>query len=646
MGKRPPERYNPGELDRTRSNLGDLSREEAERMASLLGGDVGTEKPDEELVSKYQKLRSTASRSPSPRAGKKNKTVKKSAGGPVYSGHYTSRTKPKQKVSYFDRIKIDQIASRPEHRIKTKSAAISTYFSFIVKTKDRVNPEFISGGERFYYSHIETLVNSLKYLLKQIDPPIFRRYVNPFYRDIIQQLIAWDMTELNTNLSLLQKSPRNTEVSECEKLCRCIYKPIITISPVELSHVYGAVDRLYKVLLIMHADSQEELKIIELKYADVREKIRIVFKDIAYTCYPLLLKLCASRFYYYNDFIKHRLAAILDFLRIKNEDLLRTPEPIQESLKQQYSLAHLQKLLDEKKQEIEQQLKITENKREESEISDAPDFLEQLFPKSGWSSYRSFPDFYPYFHPLFNFPKGTELISAEDPLQQIVVLAAITQELLYGFRNIVLKSEHKEEIEKITDKWHFFIDDMIQKHYNKMLIEYCRNVEKGVDFSAGKFGQKLLVDTYWFKRRFILPYLKFKTLYRSQSIPPKAMKFHISVRTLFMQLESLLEEFDKSENRQSIISNYAEPFKFEIENTSSRRLKTVLNAENIAPTNENLIRHSFLVISMLDYLINTPDSIYYKAKAEDIPIYRYDAVYHGKPQYSVKLLDTQTLLGL
>src|SRR5512145_3105913 len=44
MAKRPPAIYEPGELDRVRQNLGDIDREEARRLASLLGGDVGVEK--------------------------------------------------------------------------------------------------------------------------------------------------------------------------------------------------------------------------------------------------------------------------------------------------------------------------------------------------------------------------------------------------------------------------------------------------------------------------------------------------------------------------------------------------------------------------------------------------------------------------
>ncbi|MBI9107298.1 MAG: hypothetical protein JEZ04_11195 [Spirochaetales bacterium] len=639
MGKRPPEKYNPGDLDRTRSNLGNLSREEAKRMASLLGGDIGTEKSDEQLTSKYKELKSS-SYSPHPRT-----TGGKKTGSTVYSGHYKQKKAYNPKIRYIDRIKIDLLASKPEHKIKTKSAVLSSYLSFIVKPKDRINPEFIALGDNYYYSHIEALVSSLKQLLKQLDPLVFRQYVNPFYRDIIRQLISWDLKEMNQNLVLLQKSPRNIEVQKCENLCRYIYRPIMTLNGVELNHIFGALDRLYKILILLHAEEADKLTLIEEGYTTAREKIRIVFKDVAYTCYPLLLKLSGSRFYYYNDFIKYRWNTILSLLQIKKEDSLITPDPIEAALKNQYSLSHLKKALDDEKKKIEDSLRKPYKQRDESEISGAPAFLEQLFPESGWKNYQNLPDLYPYFHPVFNFPKGTELIAAEDPLQQVVILAAVIQELLYGFRNLSIGSAQNEEIEEETGKWHLFIDEMIQNNYNKMLIEYCRNVDKGVEFSAGRFGQKLLVDTYWYKRRFILPYLKFKTLYRSQSIPPTARKFHHSVRNLFRLLQNLLVDFDASEDRKSIIGNYSEPFSFEIENTTSRRLRKVLLAEHIATTNENLVRHTFMIISLLDFLLNSPDSFYYKIEAEDIPIYRSDPVYQGKPLYSVRLIDTEKILN-
>ena len=165
-----------------------------------------------------------------------------------------------------------------------------------------------------------------------------------------------------------------------------------------------------------------------------------------------------------------------------------------------------------------------------------------------------------------------------------------------------------------------------------MLIEYCRNVEKGYDYSSGKFGQKLLIDIYWFKRRFIFPYLKFKILYKSESIPLKAPKFHEQIKNFYSALSGLMEEFDKSDNRQSLIENYDEAFHFEISNITSYRLKKVLQKENIAPTNENLLRYTLMFVSLMDFLINSPNSPYYAVKQEDVPVYRYDPVYQGKPQ--------------
>lgn len=49
MAGRPKEIFNPGELSRTRKNLGDLSPEEAKRMAEILGGEVGIERTDDAI---------------------------------------------------------------------------------------------------------------------------------------------------------------------------------------------------------------------------------------------------------------------------------------------------------------------------------------------------------------------------------------------------------------------------------------------------------------------------------------------------------------------------------------------------------------------------------------------------------------------
>ena len=54
--------FNPGELDKTRRNLGNLSPEESRRMAGLLGGEIGVERDDTDLSEKYARLRAQSRR--------------------------------------------------------------------------------------------------------------------------------------------------------------------------------------------------------------------------------------------------------------------------------------------------------------------------------------------------------------------------------------------------------------------------------------------------------------------------------------------------------------------------------------------------------------------------------------------------------
>ncbi len=665
MAKHQPEKYNPGELNRTRFNLGELSREEADRMAEILGGEIGIEKTDEALQQKYEKLRDTSvsrtyrnkqqpsagvtaaqakkpDREISPESGPKKKIS--ISDGKAFTGHYKIKKRHTKKIGYFDRIKIDRIASRPEHRVKTKAAAISSYFSFIMKNRDTINPEFLLEGDRYYYKHIEILVTSLKSLLKQVSPAVFKTYINPFYRDIIKILISWELNELNSSLSSLQKSPHGRDVGDCEQICRLIYTPIFKMGGIDIKYLFAAADRLYKVLLVIYSEDPEEMVNIKNRYLDVRENIRVVFRDVAYTCYPLLLKLTSTKFFYFREFLKQNRDQIDKFLDISRENTLSIPDSIEELDKKQFSLSHLKKKLEKEKEECIEKTRQEENPRNEAEILKSPELLEMLFPESDWKKYGEFPDFYPYFQPLYKFPKGTELIASEDPLQQIIVLAAIIQDLLYGFRSIKILSEHGEIINKTIDRWHMFIDEMIQKNYLKLIVEYCRNIEKGTEYTTSKFGQKLLTDIYWFKRKFILPYMKFKVLYRSDSIPLKSSKFHEEVKGFYRGLHDLMEEFDNSTNRNSVIENYDSPFHFEIKNITSFRLKKILQKDNIAPTNENLIRYSMMIVSFLDFLLNSCNSPYYTLPTEEIPVYRYDPVYQGKPRYSVPLTDTETLL--
>ena len=378
MAKRPPEKYNPGDLDRTRSNLGELSREEADRMKEILGGEIGIERTDDELLHKYEDIRkmsasktsggrnagggssgtviSSDSRSGTDLHGSGQKSsesfreLHKSA-LTAYTGHYISRKSHKNRLSYFERIKIDRMAARPEHKIKTRSAVVSAYLSFLFKNRDTVNPEFIMESENFFYRHIESLVTDLKAMLKMVRPSIFKNYINPYYRELLKILISWNLEELSSLMSDLQKAPRNREIQDCGRLCTVIYKPIISVGHIDTKHLYAAVDRLFQVLIILFRDEPDELISIKNYYLDVKDKIKIVFRDVAFTCYPLLLKLTGVKFHYYREFMIKNRSMILKFLNVDENKLVIPPDSLQELGKKQYSLNHLKKKLDKEKEE-------------------------------------------------------------------------------------------------------------------------------------------------------------------------------------------------------------------------------------------------------------------------------------------------------
>ena len=62
--KKPPARYEAGQLEKTRKNIGVLEKEEAARMMKVLGGEIGVEKSEEIDDAVLQKMRSVRKTSP------------------------------------------------------------------------------------------------------------------------------------------------------------------------------------------------------------------------------------------------------------------------------------------------------------------------------------------------------------------------------------------------------------------------------------------------------------------------------------------------------------------------------------------------------------------------------------------------------
>ena len=106
--------------------------------------------------------------------------------------------------------------------------------------------------------------------------------------------------------------------------------------------------------------------------------------------------------------------------------------------------------------------------------------LETLFPKAGWDRMAEYPDLFPYFAKLFSLEKNYVLISPRDPLQQVMILTRILEELLVGLRyvrfsTVIDPGGAADDIEAamadILTNWHFYIDEAFGKEYLPRLAE-------------------------------------------------------------------------------------------------------------------------------------------------------------------------------
>ncbi len=675
MAGRTPKRYEPGELDNTRRHLGEVSEQEARRMAKVLGGEVGVEKSSPEIDEKYRKIGELNRRRrdrfvpPPSRAARNAPSVQAtSAAGDI--SH--SDTGGRARASYFDRLRMDFLASRPEHRIKTRSAAFAAIFSMFFTVRDFVNRRFISDADELYFKTIENLVLSVRLLLARYakSPRAMLRIA--YYEEVLTVIKDWDLEALSREIARLQGRPHRLLISECRELCRLIYRPIVRLLDLDPNyHIAQALKHIYDVDLASIPKDSPDVAKIKLAYSMGRDMILRVFIDMKQHLYPLLLKLASVRFSAYSDFFSEQRPNILPFLSLGPSDLM---EP-----KEREKIVAEQKSKGGKPDDVEEKSESGETTGEEEEhgplaeegrrgpkvpkeVARGLELLDQLFPQAGFKRINDFPDMYPYFQPLLKLPKGTELIAPEDPLQQIVIIVACLQEIFYGFRSIRFKNMGDDtagvvltanKIEAHTVNWHLFLDEIIGKNYVSSLFDYCRQVELGAtDLRSSDYTGKLESELMWIKRRFFLRFLSAKII---KGLRPNVATNLPRLPDTVRDLRELLEEVvaDAASGEVTSMENPWEDFSFAVEGFLSKRLRHVLSRRanpeeflNKRISNISLVFHTLLILRTLDYLINDQDCFYISAYDESgQPLFRSDASKDGVPLYNVPVEDPFTLIA-
>ena len=646
--------YAPGELSRVREKLG-VNDSEAKRIAQLLGGEVGTERSNETDPLKNRKSgrRENVEVLVGGKGGKRSRRIDTASFGEE-GGKY----KPKQnepypgddpsipaKLSYFERVKIDQYSGQLVFEVKNPMQVLVSVFSFFREPIDYVNPRFVTKRMNEYYHKIEKLVTSTRNLFPKdnLKRNNQLKRTSPFVYKILDIMRKWNIEQLAGNIAELQARPRTVKVSDFTEILKGIYRPLFILEDLNSEDIKTVFKLIYKILYIespMEAKGkyQEIIRNIITSLSDIRQNVH-------FGLYPLLIKLISDRFIVYERFFIERRRRFMAFLNVteveqlKSEDL--SPQQIEnmdvETLQKNLSEEDDAETAEEpdgeplpKEEEDLNDPKVIERKaREDTEkaerkaLDQGRTILENLFPKAGWEKLEEYPDLYPYFAKLYSMKGGYELIAPTDPLQQISVLMNILDDLFIGLRlvnfGLVSMADGSsvrvgDELSDILSNWRRYIEDSFSKDYLPRLSEYCRLLENSKDARTSPYARKTMNELYWIKRLFFLPYYKFESI----GPPPFPKQGIIPIYSIIRKIRKYLTAVAvgiehglrtggaPAKAPCNGIQNPWETYNFQVPNPVSRHLNMLLPQEK--RINATLIFFTLSTVALLDYIVNSENS--------------------------------------
>jgi len=641
--------YAPGELSRVREKLGVTNVDEAKRMAQLLGGEIGTER----VAEIENKKNATTGEKGSKRIRRVDMAMDDETDGKgkfKRSGSFPGDDPSvPARLSYSERVKIDQYAGQVAFEIKTSMQILASMLSFFKEPADYVNPRFITSRMNDFYNKIERLVNGARSLFPKTNKRRNNQLkrASPFVYKILDTIRSWDIEQLSKNIAELQSHPRTVKVVDFSDVLRGIYRPLFIIEELNLENIKSAFKLIYKVLYIespMDAKEkyQDVIRNIITSLADIR-------KNIHFGMYPLLMKLISDRYIIYERFFIERRRRFMAFLNITETEQLNaedlSPQQIEnidvDSLQKdagdedEENTDEIQTLDSEEKDEDPNDPKVIERKaKEEAAKAQQKSFeqsrsaLEVLFPKAGWEKLDDYPDLYPYFANVYTMRHGYELIAPGDPVQQVSVLLHILDDLFIGLRHVSFGTitgpdgnpvKVSDEIGDILISWRRYIEDSFSRDYLPRLNEYCRILENSKD-PRSSYARKTMNELHWIKRLYFLPYYKFESIGPPPFPKSEIIPIYTEVRKLRKYLTAVAFGIELGMRAGGApakapckgINNPWETYNFQVPNPISKRLDMMLPAER--KMNATLIFFSLSAITVLDNIINNENSWAYGSR--------------------------------
>ncbi len=617
--------WEPGTLEKTRQNIGNIDASEAAAMAKKLGGQNLYEKSSSGGSS------SGGSSNPNKNAGRIMRATTPSKPSTTQASVITPKRHIREDLPVISKKvnnAIDKLMMSNEYKIKPNYGFFNFVRAWQKNGTEKVLPEFYEYKIQKAIEHMEAFITVTKTLI-QIAPATYKSKIvngNETKFKFLRMIAAWGTLQIKTEYATVKTIKDSVLACDLTGLVRAIYKPIITV------YYYGT-NKIPKLIKEIYND--------EISYPDSpKDKLSTMAKqaitewlyldtEIIKKFYPLLMRMCSDTFEPYPDFFQTKVADILKFTGLHKFDLLLPDKPKEEQKKE-----------DEKPKNAPPQKGV-----KDATVVTGLKILNQMFPQAGFDALDEHPDMYPYFQPLFKFPDGFNVISPENPIQVTMVLQHIIEECFQGCRNIKFASQDNakqgsDSIQDILDEWAAYREDSFERLYCEPLVDLTNSVYSQPDFESSHIGKKILNTLLWQTTYHFLPNFKFDKilLERPQDESKYRPLFH---RTDFARkyLTLVINECDskaKDKGKTNLVENPWEHYNFQIQNEVSKRLDVLLGAQNktatTSATNANLLKYTLCFIAVLDWWINNPGSPAYTT--DPMHIYRISND-DGKPVFSV-----------
>ncbi len=640
VSKKPQAKYEPGELQKTRENIGDIEREEAELMMKRLGGEIGVEKPeiiDDEVL---KKVRSARKFVPGKNRKKKDEQAEQAErrdslsrqGGSVFSiGERTSAVisgLPGKKyrlphLSQRQKQLFDKLMISREYHIRNAPGFFAMLFSFGRGGPERVADSFIKNDLTAHIRHIDLFIESMQTLILAV-PPSYKNKINTdndFSFRALRIIYNWDTLPVKAELSLLKKKSSWILIEDTVPFIKELYRPLIQLYFLGELEMTRIIKKAYGWTVKTQIREKANIRCLNAARQAAAEWLYI-FGQVIKGAYPLLMRMCVNEFETYPDFYTKRISDIMRFLEITKYDIV-LPKKNEEKEKVQKT-AQI-KAEGSEAAKAEESPKGTEETKKENIPEEKPGLilqslgvLDKLFPEAGWLHLADRPDLYPYFQPLYSFPDGFNLLAPNNPLQVTIVLLRIIEDFFQGCRNIPLNPIETEDtplerdnLQKIFSDWTLYREYLFDRLMVPALKEYVNHAYTQSDFRNSRYAKRELSNWMWQIKFYFHPHLVFEiTSLEYPRIDNSYIPLPERIRALVQVFSDMIRQADASES--SMPTSLSDIYIFDVENTVSYRLNLLLGgSKSKERTNLNLMKYTLCALRVLDWWINDKNSYAY-----------------------------------